>query len=151
MISDLRHAGLLRAAALATLTATAGVAVVHVIADASGDALLVAPEFGSGQPKRLEIWIAMLATATLGGGIGTLLATALRRFAARPRLAFVAVCLTGLIAYGILAFVRADATSTGVWLNIMHLAAAVPIVGALTAALPSETRVHVSTASPQAR
>ena len=51
---------------------------------------------------------------------------------------FLAVSLLGLTLYGILAFVRAEETYTAIWLNAMHIAAAVPIVGGLMRLLPGQ-------------
>ena len=53
---------------------------------------------------------------------------------------FLAASLLGLVVYGVLAFIRADETSTALWLNAMHLVAAFPIVGLLANELNRRAR-----------
>ena len=122
--------GLVRTAAKAIVTAAALVAIVYLAATWAGNDLMVAPEFGGGDAKELTIGIAVAATAA-GGILGAFLAMLARRFTSRARTAFVVAVAVGLILYGILAFLRAGATSTAIWLNMMHIAAATPIAGAL--------------------
>jgi len=133
--------GLVRTAAKAIVTAAALVGIVYLVATWAGDDLMVAPEFGGGDAKTLPIGIAVAATAA-GGILGAFLAMLARRFMSRSRTAFVVAIAVGLVLYGILAFLRAEATSTAVWLNMMHIAAAIPIVGALITWLPSSPRGH---------
>ena len=44
---------------------------------------------------------------------------------------FLAACVIVLLFYGIVQFTAAEETATGVWLNLMHLAVAVPVGGGL--------------------
>ena len=133
--------GLVRTAAKAIVTAAALVAIVYLAATWAGNDLMVAPEFGGGDAKELTIGIAVAATAA-GGILGAFLAMLARRFTSRARTAFVVAVAVGLILYGILAFLRAGATSTAIWLNMMHIAAATPIAGALIIWLPSSPHSH---------
>jgi len=55
-----------------------------------------------------------------------------RSQAAELAMAAVAAAALGLVSYGILAFVRAETASTALWLNAMHIGAAIPIVGTLS-------------------
>ena len=68
--------------------------------------------------------------AVVGGLFGTGIAFLLRgRERAERR--FINVCGVLLIITGAWAFSRAEDTVTGVWLNVMHLAAAAPIIDQL--------------------
>ncbi|MEN8238903.1 MAG: DUF6069 family protein [Actinomycetota bacterium] len=127
--------GLVRTAAKAIVAAAALVAIVYLVAKWAGDDLMVAPEFGAGDAKELKLGIAVAATA-VGGILGVFLTMLARRFTSKPRTAFIAATAVGLVLYGTLAFVRAEAATTAIWLNMMHIAAAVPIVGALAIWLP---------------
>ena len=135
MLTDLKRPTIVGTAIRSTVAAVVAVTVVFSIAKASGDDLIVGPEFGSGEPKELKLWVALIATVIVGGFLGSALAWLTQRFTRQPRVAFLIVGALGLIGYGILAAVRSEATSTALWLNAMHLAAAIPIVGALAYAL----------------
>lgn len=124
---------LLLSGAAGTVLAMVIVAVITTVARRSGDPLLVAPEFG-GSPTPLSTGVAVGATV-VGGVVGTVLAGLARRTARRPRSWFGMVCMVLLAGYGALSFVRAEEVSTGVWLNVMHVGAAVAIVGLLLPAL----------------
>lgn len=73
----------------------------------------------------------------LGGAVGIGLGHAARRLS-RPQAGVVAVCAVALVLYGIMPFNVADETSTAIWLNVMHLVAAVAISGSLARRLPAE-------------
>jgi hypothetical protein len=66
----------------------------------------------------------------------------------RTRATLVAVAIVALALSGIVPFTAAEATSTAVWLNVMHVAAAVPIVGLLARSLPETTSAR-SASEPQ--
>lgn len=125
-----RRGPLLATGLSATGAAVVAVLIIYAAAWLMDDPLLVEPESG-GAAEKLAVEIATLATIA-GGAIGLGLAAVARRVAARPAPAFVITCLVGLTAYGLLAVLRSPHTSTAVWLNLMHLAAAIPIVGLLT-------------------
>ncbi len=69
---------------------------------------------------------------TVAGGLDGLgLAAAGRRFLSNPATAFLGICVVGLVLCAIVRFTAAEEVSTGIWLNAMHIAAAVPIFGGL--------------------
>ncbi len=129
---------LARVAGFATLIATGVVLGLVVLAGVVGANLVVAPEFGSGPPDEMEAWAAAAATV-FGGFAGLVLALLSRQLKQRPTGLFLSLCLLGLLAYGFIAVIRSEEISTAIWLNLMHLAAAVPIVGMLGTALVKET------------
>lgn len=133
-----RPNGVVPAAAVGTAVALVAVAIVYGVARAF-DANLEVRGPGVDTAETVPLVNALVVTA-LGGVVGLLLALAARRFTPWPRLAFVGVCLVLLVLDGITPFTASDRVSTGLWLNVMHLAAAVPIVGSLARALP-ERRV----------
>ena len=130
MITDPSRLNIVKVTAAATTLAVALVLVVYLLADATGNDLLVAPEFGSKPAKKLELVVALAATVA-GGVAGGTLAWLCERLAPKLPVAFVTVCVALLVGYGVLAFARAEENSTAVWLNVMHISAAVPIVGLL--------------------
>ena len=136
---DPKQLGLLRTSLAATGGALIVVAGIYVVAQIAGDDLLVAPEVGSGAAEELKL-VAALAATVIGGAVGCLLAAAARRLTPNPRASFLIACAIGLTTYGILAFARADQTSSAIWLNTMHIGAAAPIVGALTLLLAPPKR-----------
>ena len=71
----------------------------------------------------------------LGGVIGLGFALLAKRFLDNPVPAFLGICIVGLIVFGIFPFTAAEETATAIWLNVMHVMAAIPIVGSLTQAL----------------
>jgi hypothetical protein len=110
------------------------VAVVFWVADASTDGLVVEMP-GSSDLQELGFGDVIVPTV-FGGIVGAVLAWAAGRFAARPRVTFMAVCVIGLVVYGVVPFIAANDTASAVWLNVMHVAAAVPIVGGHARRLP---------------
>jgi hypothetical protein len=143
-----QHSNLFVAAGIGTAMAVALVALVYGIAQAV-DANLLVTSPGADIPKEVPIGNA-LGITVLGGVVGLLLAVAARRFTPRPRFIFLAVCLVLLVLDGITPFTASDETSTGVWLNAMHLVAAIPIVGSLFRALP-ERRSALKTVESNTR
>ena len=98
---------------------------------------MVAPEIGRGAAQELKLGVA-IAAVVFGGILGVGLTVLARRFTLRPQMFFLGVSVLGVTLYGILAFVRAEVASTAIWLNAMHIAAAVPIVGGLMRLLPRQ-------------
>jgi len=137
VMADSQRLGLLPTAGGSIVAAVILVVIVYFVAKGAGDDLLVAPEVGTGTPEELKLGVA-IAAVVFGGIVGAVLTVLARRFTPRPRMFFLAVSLLGLTLYGILAFVRAEETSTAIWLNTMHIAAAVPIVGGLMRLLPRQ-------------
>lgn len=111
------------------------VLVSFLIADAVSGPLLVTQP-GSDTPDEVPLAAAMIFTA-LGGGVGIGLSLIAKRLR-RPRSIFAAVAITALVLYGIVPFTAAEETSTAIWLNVMHVAAAVPIIGLLARSLPTD-------------
>lgn len=123
---------LLRPAALGTVLAMVGVAVVHLIATALGDPLIVDP---GGAPQTVPLGAAVLFTV-LGGAAGYGLAL-LARLAGRPRTVFLAVTLVALALFAVPPFGATESVGTALWLNAMHLVAAAGILPLLARALPA--------------
>ncbi len=128
-----RH-GLLATAGMVIGAALVAVTVVYLIASAATDNLLVTPP-GGDAPEEVVLGTALFA-ATVGGVVGAVLAWATNRFGRRPRRLFVTVCVVGLVLYGIVPFTAAEQASTAIWLNLMHVAVAIPVVGGLARYLP---------------
>lgn len=121
---------MLKATFIGLVGALIAVVITLLIGDAvSGPLLVTSP--GADGPEELEIGAALMATV-VGAVAGLGLAAATRRFATNAAAVFVGVCVVGLIGYGVFSFTASEEFATGVWLNVMHVVAAVPIVGALT-------------------
>lgn len=119
---------LLQTAVVGIVAAVIAVVVVFFIADAVSGPLMVTPP-GGDVAEELPAGAAVFGTI-VGGIVGVGLALVSRRLS-RPDQVFVGICVVALILYGVFAFSATDSTSTGVWLNIMHLVAAAPIIGLL--------------------
>jgi peptidoglycan/LPS O-acetylase OafA/YrhL len=128
------------------IVALALVLVTYLVGDAVSGPLLVTQP-GSDTPDAVQLTQALVFTV-VGGAVGIGLALVATRLG-RPRTTFVAVSVVALGLYGIMAFVAADTTSTAVWLNAMHLAAALPIVGLLARSLPERRTSDRSASEPQ--
>ena len=124
-----------RAGAIGIAVALVVVVVGFLVADAGSGPLTVSMP-GNDSVERITIAQVVMFTV-LGGAAGIGLALAARRLS-RPRATFVAVCAAALLLYGITPFAAAESTSTAIWLNVLHVAAAVPIVGSLVRRLPAE-------------
>lgn len=100
------------------------VVAVWFVADAATGPILA--EDPNGDLAQVRLVGAIVATI-IGGLLGAGLAFLLR---GRPRAErrFINICGVLLIVYGAWAFSRAEDVVTGVWLNVMHLAAAAPII-----------------------
>ncbi len=117
---------LIRAAAIGIVVALVLVLITFLIADwASGP--LRAAQFGGSEVEEIPVIGALIATV-IGGLVGVGLAFVAKRFS-DPEQVFLTVAAIGLVLYGIMALVAADDWRTGYWLNVLHIAAAVPIVG----------------------
>lgn len=93
----------------------------------------------------------MKAALVKAAGFGTTVALGLvlnRR--SWPPSTFIAVCVAALALYAIVPFIAAEQTSTAIWLNAMHLAAAAPIISLLARSLTDErNQPALSTTQPQ--
>lgn len=122
----------------AVIAANVAVTVIYAVARATGDQLITRPEFGSGEPEPLGLAVVLGATVA-GGLIGVGLSLLCRRVTTRPERAFLTISTVALVAYGVLAFVRAETAGTALWLNLMHVGAAIPLIGTLAKAESSKT------------
>ena len=130
---------LARSAATGIIGAIVAVVIVYLIADAaSGPLMATGP---GGDLEEVPVAGAIVAVI-IGGLVGVALAFLVRN-RDRAVQTYVGICLVALVLYGIFAFVQADDLATGIWLNIMHIVAAVAIVGMLTRWL--QTREQAST------
>jgi len=113
------------------------VTVTYLIADATSGPLLVTQP-GGDTPQAVPLAAALGFTA-IGGAVGIGLAHVMNRLG-RTRTTFIIATAVALVLYGIMPFTAAETTSTAIWLNVMHVAAAVPIVGLLARSLPEATK-----------
>lgn len=125
----MRFDSLVRSAAIGIVMAVVVVVVVFLIADAASGPLLAEQPGGDGA-EEVPLGGAVFGTV-IGGLVGTGLAFLVARVS-RSVEVFVGICVVGLVLYGLFALSAADDTATGIWLNVMHLGAAIPIVGLLT-------------------
>lgn len=124
---------MLKSALFGTIAALVVVTVTALIADAvSGPLMVTSP--GADAPEELAVGAALAATV-IGGIAGLGLAALCKRFVAEPIPVFVGICIVGLVGYGIFSFTATETVAVGVWLNVMHVVAAVPIVGLLAGAI----------------
>jgi len=134
MMSDSTRHGLLRTAGMVLVAALVAVTVVFLIAQAATDSLSVTLP-GNDAAQEVGVSDALFATV-LAGILSTVLAWGMSCFLARPRRTFLVSCVVGLVLYGLVPFAVAEDTATGVWLNLMHLTVAIPMVGGLAMYLP---------------
>jgi hypothetical protein len=126
-----------RTAIIGSVIGLIAVIVVFLIADAISGPLMANDPSG-------EMADVPLGGAIFGVVIGALVGTGLAfllRNAGNAANIFSGICLVALVLYGIYAFVQADDAVTGIWLNVMHIAAAVPIAGLLDVWLQNRERV----------
>ena len=124
---------MLKAAIVGVIGAVVAVAITLLIADAVSGPLLVTAA-GADVAEEAPLAGAIMFTV-LGGVIGLGIAALAKRFLGNPVPVFLGICIVGLIVFGIFAFTAAEETATAIWLNVMHVVAAIPIVGLLTQAL----------------
>lgn len=122
---------MLKSTLIGTVVAVIGVTAAVFIADAiSGPLMVTSP--GAAGPEELAVGAAISGTV-FGGIAGLILAALCARFlGTRATSAFLVICFVGLIAYGTFSFSASEQVATGAWLNVMHVIAAIPIVGLLT-------------------
>ena len=81
--------------------------------------------------------LADVLMATAFGSLGAVvLAAVLRRVSRRPRSTFVVICAVSLTLYGLVPAVAADTVDSAIWLNVLHLGVALPLVIGLLPCLP---------------
>lgn len=120
-----------------TIGGVVAVAVFFFIADGVSGPLMATPP-GSDLPEEVALSNSLVSTV-LGAVVGLGLFAAIARFAARPVVPFLAICAVGLVLFGVITVDAAETTSAAVWLNILHVVAAIPIVGALVATVDHPT------------
>jgi hypothetical protein len=121
----------------AAIVAAAAAVLMYVGARAGGVPMELTEVFENRfarMPVMNMAWAALLE----GGVAGTLLAAACRRWASRPRSAFLALAMIGLIASFVLPVVSDASRATKVVLSVSHVVVAAIIVPALAFALPDE-------------
>ena len=128
-------AAIAKAAGLGTTAALVLVVITYLIADAASGPLLVTQP-GSDSPEEIALG-AVVAFTVLGGVVGLVLALVVNRRGWPPS-TFIALCAAALLLYGVVPFAAAEQTSTAIWLNAMHVAAAAPIIGLLARSLADE-------------
>lgn len=139
-------ASLLRSAVVGIVAAVGAVVITFFIADLISGPLM-ATQPGADGPQDVPLGGAVFGTV-IGGLVGTVLAVVIARLKGAVPI-FLLVCLVGLVLYGWFALSAAETQSTGIWLNVMHIAAAVPIVGQLTRWISSRPpKVAAATDAP---
>lgn len=124
---------MLKAGVLGTVGALVAVAITFFIGDAVSGPLMVTPP-GGDVAEEVLVGAALFSTV-LGSVIGIGLAALCKRFVGKPIPVFLGICLVGLIVFAIFPFTAGENVATGVWLNVMHIVAAIPVVGMLVKAL----------------
>jgi peptidoglycan/LPS O-acetylase OafA/YrhL len=141
------NATIAKAAGLGTTIAVGVVLIVYLVADAASGPLLITQP-GSDTADKVAL-STVVGFTVLGGAVGLGLALVVNRRNWPPS-TFVAVCVAALALYAIVPFIAADRTSTAIWLNAMHVAAATPIIGLLARSLADErNQPAISTTEPQ--
>ncbi len=106
--------------------------VVYGVARATGEEIVVAA--GGGEP--VAVPPVAIAFATIVGAVGALLVALLLRRVAKPRQTFLIVAVVVLVLSFIQPFTATDTVAAGIWLCVMHVAVAVPLMYFLGQALP---------------
>ncbi len=137
------QSGYWKAAGVSVIAAVLGVVVVWIIARVIDGTMWV--DTMQDDNQRLTVFLAA-GSAVIYGVLACVIGWVLIR-TRRPRTWWFAVSALVLVLLGLFAFISADETSTGIWLNVMHLVAAGAIVPTVsrffvrnTAQPPSATR-----------
>lgn len=126
-----------KAGLIGTVVGAIGVAITFLIADAVSGPLM-ATSVGADVAEEVPM-VAAVGGAVFGGIIGIILAAISKQFlGAKAASVFVGICVVALVAFGALSFSATEEISAGIWLNVMHIVAAVPIVGLLAQNLADE-------------
>jgi hypothetical protein len=123
---------------LAAALVAAVVSVLVYVAARAGGVPMELTEVFEDRFARMPVTNMALAALLEGGIAGTLLAAACRRWASRPRSAFLALAMIGLIASFVLPVISDASTATKIVLSLSHVVVAAIIVPALALALPDE-------------
>ena len=115
----------------AAAAAAAALAVATVIFVAAPE---VTVDADGGTAEVVSLGDVLVATGV--GSLGAVaLAALLRRFSRRPRPTFLVVCAVTLTFHGLLAATVAESLGSAVWLNVLHLGVAAPLVVGLVPSL----------------
>lgn len=115
--------------AMGTGIAVLLVTAAHHVATGIADPLVVA---GLGEVTLPNV----IGFTIFGATVGAVVAHLIGHFGRRPRMAFLAVALIALAGYAVVPFTAAESAQTAIWLNILHLVVAIPVVGMLARYLP---------------
>lgn len=80
----------------------------------------------------------VLRMTVLGATVGAVLAYILGRFTRRPRMAFLTLTLVALAGYAVVPFTAAETLQTAIWLNVFHIAVAIPVISMLSRYVPGD-------------
>lgn len=120
---------LLPLAATSIASALVAVSLGFFIAEMATGGLQIS---GSGSAVASPVtWANVLGATSLGGATATAAAYLVGRFTREPRRNFLAICGLGVALYSVVPFIAAETVATAVWLDVLHLTVAVPLVGGL--------------------
>ncbi|MEM7339256.1 MAG: DUF6069 family protein [Actinomycetota bacterium] len=124
----MRSTSLLQSSAIGIVAGIIGTTIVWFIGDAVSGPLMANGPDG----ELTDVLAAAPGFATLIAGlVGVLVAFLIRNRGNAVQL-FTIITVVVLVLYGIWAFSQAENFATGLWLNVMHIVAAVCITGMLT-------------------
>jgi hypothetical protein len=119
----------------AAASTTAALVAVTVLFLAAPAITAEAPGAGGSTGELVSLFDVLMATVV--GSLGAVvLAAVLRRFSRRPRATFLVVCAVSLTLYGLLPVMAAETVDSAIWLNVLHLGVAAPLVAGLLPCLP---------------
>lgn len=125
----------------AALVAAAASVIVYLVARAAGVPMELTEVFEN-ELARMPVQNMAFGALLEGGVAGTVLATGCRRWARRPRLSFVTLAITSLVASFALPITSDASTATKAVLSISHVVVAAIVVPPLALALPRGTDRH---------
>jgi hypothetical protein len=130
--------GLWRAAAIGTGVAIVLAVAVYLIADASGDPLSISRTPRGDDYDTLPI--AVVIGVTVIAGLASAIVALIARRLSNPLVVYGSVVTIGFLVMLYPPFASAEVRSTTAWLITMHVAAAIPIIGTMTAYLRTSTQ-----------
>lgn len=117
--------------AAATAAAALLVSATYLVALAAAGPLVVS---GAGEVTLGDV----IGFTAFGATIGAVLAVGIGRLSRMPRRTFLATTLIALAGYGVIPFTATESIDTAVWLNLLHLVVAIPVIGMLARRLPTD-------------
>lgn len=86
-----------------------------------------------------EVTLGIVTVFTVvGGSVGAVFAVVIGRFSRRPRPTFLVATLIALAGYAVVPLAIARSIGTAFWLSLLHVVAAVPVIGILARWLPED-------------